>query len=386
MIDTSKTIGKPETYNQRKIRRLLSEGTITNITNLEKAILSLEYLGQLHKEGLDILLKGGSAIQILLTDRWTRLSIDIDICTDATEEGLQSVMERIHRNFDKKAFSYKPRRRELDGDIPFYLYRIETPAITDKSRTILLDAMGTKPKMATQQTRLKTFFFDSTAEVATPTTGALLGDKLSTIGPTTIGRPLKDSRNGLEYAKHFYDINRLQETDFSLKECSSAFHEAINNQLKVRNKEYTLDQCFNDMLFTCQVASLPQRNGEQAIKQLPITQTGKVTSELKILQDGLRRFRPFLVQNLSYVWDDVRCHAARTALLIKMINSGITETTARKSLSASIPSKREEIMDLAKQIERLPRQNRWFILPSEIINFPKLLKTWYDYFTLSKLI
>jgi hypothetical protein len=105
-----------------------------------------------------------------------------------------------------------------------------------------------------------------------------------------------------------------------------------------------------------------------------------------MLQDGLRRFRPFLVQNLTYVWDDVRYNAARTALLIKMINSGTTEATARKSLNASIPSKREEIMDLAKQIERLPKQNRWFILPSEIVNFPKLLKTWYDYFTLSKLI
>lgn len=250
----------------------------------------------------------------------------------------------------------------------------------------MLDAIDIEPKIATQKTLLKTFFFDSAIKVTTPTTGALLGDKLSTIGPTTIGRPLKDSRNGLEYAKHLYDVNRLQETDFSLKQCASAFNEAIKIQSKIRNKKHTSDQCFSDMLFTCQVASLPQRIGGQAIKELPSPEVKRATSEFRILQDGLQRFRPFLVQNLTYVWDDIRYYAARTALLIRMLYSGTKEADARKILNASVPNRSEEIADLAKQIEELPQEERWFVIPTEIVNFPRVLKTWYDYFILSKLI
>jgi len=269
MIDTTKTIGTPATYTDEKIRNLLAEGKITNTTNLEKAIFSLEYLGQLHNEGLPLIFKGGSAVQILL-EGWTRLSIDIDICTEASEEEFQAILERIYHKFNKKAFSYEPRKREIDSPIPFYLYRINTPAIAERTRTILLDAIAIKTKIATQKTLLKTFFFDSAVKVTTPTTGALLGDKLSTIGPTTIGRPLKDSRNGLEYAKHLYDINRLQETNFSLGQCASAFKEAMKIQSKIRNKKYTPNQCFNDMLFTCQVAAYHNELVDKPSKNCPL--------------------------------------------------------------------------------------------------------------------
>ncbi len=387
MIDTTKTIGTPTTFDQVKIRNLLSKGTITNITNLEKAIFSLEYLGQLHEEGLEFIFKGGSATQILLNNRWTRLSIDIDICIDSKEEELQTILEKIYHKFDKEAFSYNPRSREMGDRIPFYFYTIDTPAITESPRTILLDAVGIKPKIATQQTLLETFFFESKTKITTPTAGSLLGDKLTTIGPKTIGRPLKDSRNGLEYAKHFHDINSLQENIFSFKECKLAFKEAMRIQSIIRNKDYTPDQCFSDMLFTCQVASLPQRIGKQAInKLLPPSKASRATSEYRILQNGLQRFRPFLVRNLTYTWDDIRYYAARTALLIKMINSGQNEKNVKKILNTSIPNKTNEILNLLKQIEKIPKEKRWFIIPEEIKNFPKILKTWLDYFVLSEII
>ncbi|MBM5806078.1 MAG: nucleotidyl transferase AbiEii/AbiGii toxin family protein, partial [Candidatus Verstraetearchaeota archaeon] len=349
MIDTSKTIGTEETFKPENIRGLLSKGVIINITNLERAIFCLEYVGQLQAEGLDLIFKGGSAAQILLGDKWTRLSIDVDVCTDASNEGLETILEKIHRKFDRKSFSYTPRDREISSRIPFYLYRIETPAISERSRTILLDVIGIKPRLAVQQTPLKAFFFDSSASVTTPTIGALLGDKLSTIGPTTIGRPLNDSRNGLEYAKHFFDIGSLQQTDFELEQCKTAYKEATKVQSMVRGKEYAPDECFNDMLFTCQVASLSQRVGEEAIKELSPSKAARAKSELRILRDGLQRFRPFLVQKTSYSWDDLRHNAARTALLIKMLNSSITGTKARKILNAGAPTTKEEILHLIGQ-------------------------------------
>lgn len=386
MIDTTKTIGTIETFDPEKISALFSEGVIRSIPSLEKAIFSLEYLGQLQEEGLDLIFKGGSAVQVLLSDKWTRLSIDIDICIDSTEEELRNVLEKIHLKFGKDTFSYSPRDKEIKSEVPFYLYKIETPAITETSRIFLLDVMGIKPKFSTLQTPLKTAFFDSSAKVTTPTIGALLGDKLSTIGPKTIGRQLNDSRNGLEYAKHFYDINNLQGTDFSLKECAEAFYEAIEIQSKIRNRDFSPRECFDDTLFTCQVASLSQQIGETAIERLHGNLRSRALSEFRILREGLERFRPLLVQKLGYSWDDLRSYASRTALLIKMINNNVPEKKAKTILEADSPTKREEILKLASEIKGIPETERWFIELDEISNFPTILKTWHDHFFLQELV
>jgi hypothetical protein len=385
MIDTTKTVGTPDTFDHGKISTLMSQGIINNISNLEKAILSLEYLGQLAKEGLDFVFKGGSAVQVFLRDKWNRLSIDIDICTDSTEKEVTSVLEKIQRKFDEETFSFSPRDRDVGDGVPFYLYRIETPSITQGRRNILLDVMGIKPAFSTIQIPLKTSFFNSSAKVTVPTGGALLGDKLSTIGPTTIGRHLKDSRNGLEYAKHFYDINSLQESDFSLAECAKAFHEAIKIQSKIRGKVFSEDECFEDMLFTCQVASLSQQIGQKTIEKLQGEARTRAPAEFKILRDGLERFRPFLVQKLSYSWDDLRSYASRTALLIKMINNKMPDRNAKAILKADFSIKKEEISRLARKLRGIPEKERWFIDLDELTNFPKVLKNWHDLFFLEEL-
>ena len=228
--------------------------------------------------------------------------MDADICSDVPEKELVEILESIHLKFDKNAFSFEPRDREIAGAIPFYLYNITAPSITEPERTrgFLIDVMGIKPKYSTIQLNLKTSFFDSDISVTTPTVGALLGDKLTTIGPNTMGRHLINSRNGVEYAKHFYDIKNLQEVDFSVKDCNQAFHEAIELQSRIRSRDFSVAECCEDMFFTCQVASLPQQNGEQLIQRLQGEQRSRALSEFKILREGLARFRPFLVRGLNY--------------------------------------------------------------------------------------
>src|SRR5271157_5812484 len=126
MIDTTKTVGTAASFDSEKIKALLSQGIINNVANLEKAIFSLEYLGQLQREGLDFIFKGGSAIQVILREKWTRLSVDTDICSNVSEKELLEILESIHLKFDKGAFSFEPRDREIEGAIPFYLYNITT--------------------------------------------------------------------------------------------------------------------------------------------------------------------------------------------------------------------------------------------------------------------
>lgn len=384
MIDTTKTIGSAESFDAAKINGLLSTGLINNIANLEKAIFSLEYLGQLQKEGLDFVFKGGSAIQVILREKWTRLSVDADICSDVSEREMVDIMDNIHKKFNKQAFSYKVRNREIAGSIPFYLYIFEVPSIsvTGETRSCLLDVMGVKPKYATTHVALRTSFFESKETITMPTVGALLGDKLTTIGPNTMGRRLVDSRNGVEYAKHFYDIKNLQDESFKFEDCKFAFHEAINMQSKIRGKNFSVPECCEDMFFTCKVASLPQSIGEQAIARLTEKPRVRALAEFRILRDGLARFRPFLVRGLTYSWDDLRYYAALTALLTKVVQLGLSEEQVNAILRASMPTKKEEIQSIAAKLATIPEADRWFIQLDEIVNFPRILHAWYNYFSL----
>ncbi|MDR2202982.1 MAG: nucleotidyl transferase AbiEii/AbiGii toxin family protein [Nitrososphaerota archaeon] len=240
MIDQTKTIGTPETFNSAKIQNLLSNGLINNVSNLEKAIYSLEYLGQLKRAGLDFVFKGGSAVQVILQDKWARLSVDVDICCNVSEKELQDILSNIYDKFAGQAFAFKARSRVISGVVPFYLYIFEAPSIVmpNESRSCLLDVMGVKPNYPTTQTALRTPFYESEETITVPTVGALLGDKLSTIGPNTVGRNLVDSRNGVEYAKHFHDIRNLQANVFSFKDCCLAFLESVKLQSMLRGARF----------------------------------------------------------------------------------------------------------------------------------------------------
>jgi hypothetical protein len=354
--------------------------------NLEKAVFALEYVAQLKEVGLDFVFKGGSAVQILLCDRWNRLSIDVDICTDASEKTLAIALDSIKKKFGNKDFAYELRGEEILGAVPFLSFRVTTPPITDKGRVILLDAMGLKPHYATQSTPLKSFYYDSSVSVVTPTIGAILGDKLSTIGPNTVGRAMKDSRNGLEYAKHFYDINALSHAEPLFGECCDAYYESLGIQSKVRDTDFSFEECIDDAVFTCQVASLPQIQHPALLEKLEPERRVRAQTEHDILKRGLRGFQPFLVRGISYSWENLREYASRTALLLKATSMRLSSKTMVKILDEPPPTTREGIQNLMDDITslQLPEEQLWFIEAEEILNFPQVLKQWHSYFTLEE--
>jgi hypothetical protein len=379
-------VGNPSNFATKHVQDLVSQRLAGSAVNLEKAIFALEYVAQLKDAGLDFVFKGGSAVQILLGDRWNRLSIDVDICTDASEKTLTTALDAVKKRFDNKGFTYEARREEILGTFPFLSFRITTPPITDKGRVILLDVMGLKPHFATQSTPLKSFYYDSTVSVVTPTLGTILGDKLSTIGPNTVGRAMKDSRNGLEYAKHFYDINALSHAEPNFVECSDAYSESLNIQSKVRGIDFSLEECIEDAVFTCQVASLPQTQLPSLLEKLEPERRVRAQTEHDILKNGLRGFQPFLVRSVSYNWENLREYASRTAFLLKATSMRLPSKTMGKILSEAAPTGREEIQKLMSDIQslQLPKEQLWFIEAEELMNFPQVLKQWHSYFTIEK--
>jgi uncharacterized protein YeeX (DUF496 family) len=322
--------------------------------------------------------KGGSAVQILLGDHWNRLSVDTDICTNASLEEIDSIVESIKNKFGDGVFSYTPRASELQSY--FASYRISTPPITDVSRTILLDVQLIKPGYQVQDTRLESFFYKSDITVKTPTINSILGDKLSVIGPTTIGRKLNDSRNGIEYAKHFYDINSLSNNLTNINETKETYSSILDIQEKIRDKKYQLDRCINDAQLTCQIACLPQGLGTKLIEKSSIDQK-RALLEFTKLQEGLRQFGPFVVSKMPYTWDILREYSANTALLLELVRIDCSKMQATSVMEVNLVEKLG-VSEITKQIEEIDEKDRWFIDLDEITAFPRILEIWYKIYYL----
>ncbi len=375
-------LGKPENYDKEKIKNLLETRKLSSIANLEKAIFALEYIAQLKEEGFDFIFKGGSAIQILLGDQWNRLSVDADICTNASKDELDSALDSIKSRFNGVDFSYAPRESDLDNF--FASYRISTPPITDTARTILLDVQLITPKYSVQDTKLESFFYKTDKMVQTPTVNSILGDKLSVIGPTTVGRKLDDSRNGIEYAKHFYDINSLHKNLSNFEETRVTYSSIIKIQEKIRRKTFQLDHCINDAQFTCQVASLPQGLGTKLIEESSIDKD-RASLEFEKLQTGLRQFGSFIVNKMPYAWDILRDYSANTALLLELVRKNCSNKQALSILETDFVKKRG-VPSILKRIEDVDKENRWFIDLEEITVFPQIMEKWYKLYYIDELI
>jgi len=68
---------------------------------------------------------------------------------------------------------------------------------------------------------------------------------------------------------------------------------------------------------------------------------------------------------------------------MKMIKNNASEDKVEEILYANIPNRRGDILKLIEHVKTLPEEERWFIQLDEIGNFPKILKTWHDYFFLA---
>ena len=96
----NKFLGKSTCFNPETIREIVEGKSLTSIANLERALCSLEYVGQLWDSGVDLVFKGGSTVQILLGDSWNRLSVDVDVCTGIAVEEIERYMRGIEEKFD----------------------------------------------------------------------------------------------------------------------------------------------------------------------------------------------------------------------------------------------------------------------------------------------
>ena len=189
---------------------------------LEKTIYAFELLGQLCEKNLKLVFKGGTSL-LLLLPQFNRLSIDIDILCDATDEKLTTIFDQSIKDSPFDRWEENP--REPSG-VPKKHFRFYFQSTVDNSENfVLLDILkgyDTFPKIQTLPITHPVFEAEKKVSVKVPTLNGITGDKLTAFAPTTIGIPYNEDRS-MQIIKQLFDLGVLFDHVNKLKEVRESY-------------------------------------------------------------------------------------------------------------------------------------------------------------------
>lgn len=217
---------------------------------LEKAIIALQLLCYLAESDMSFQFKGGTSL-LLRFDPIKRLSIDIDIVTQSSKEGLLVLVEKISKQKPFEGFVTDERIAHDSTPKSHYKFFYSSqfyPA--DKKDNLLLDVIfDAKGLPGYNQLIIKKPFImiDYKVMVTVPTINCILGEKLTAFAPTTIGIKYNPDRK-MEIIKQLFDIGELFDVASDMNEVKKAYEYTHSRQNVYRDSAFTFEQTLLDSI------------------------------------------------------------------------------------------------------------------------------------------
>ena len=320
----------PECFERQSVLKKASEIGCRNPVMLEKTIVALQLLGHLAESGLPIQFKGGSSLLLRLKPI-RRLSIDVDIVTQAKTEELIAVLERVSRLMPLTGYEHDAQRdKELP---PKKHFRIFYPSVVEaKNDHVLLDVLFESQVVPhCEPVVINTPFImpEREVRVAVPTVNSLLGDKLTAFAPRTIGilyNPLRKT----DIAKQLFDVGVLFDAATDLSVAADVYAATHARQLVYRNATFSLADTLNDSIEAGFLYSQLELKG------------GAKTEQGLFLQEGVSAFHR----------DDARIAAGKAACIAAWIQRRLAGVTIEQLRFQ--PSRADELRDLQIQAPWTP--------------------------------
>lgn len=254
----------------------------TNLSRLELFLWDLEIFLQLQKILKDkIVLKGGAAAQFYFPVENQRTSIDIDIICSAHEVEIKRALEQIEKAFSGSGNLFKARLytpNQPKTVLPLHTYHMEVPSVCTGK-----ELFGKSPGV--QEIKIEFHFSKGPLpiySIAAPSIFAvktdlsyqvlplndLIGDKLTTLGPNTIGIPVERAD---ELVKQVYDLASLlefhwEEVDFP--SIRKAFLSRAKGEAGQRGLSKSMPEIFFDMVGQMKRISVIDLENDQEMVRL----------------------------------------------------------------------------------------------------------------------
>jgi hypothetical protein len=336
---------------------------IRNKANFEKATSAMKYLEVLTKEGFTPLFKGGTCAQLFIPSEFQRLSIDLDIAS-SNERELAEAIELTK----KKGYSFERWKKHPDPNLPLIRYTITSPEGTD----FYLDEMLKVPAYKTQTTKLNTSYFSSDATVLTPTLQSMIGDKLTTIGPHTVGRELNARAGAIEYAKHIYDISQLLALPTDIDEVFKAYVTVVDYQKAIRPKRViTIENSIEDLLYVARLLAISGQDGKTM-------ENKEMAQHMQYIKNGIQGIGNFLIGDNKFGPNHARVAGGQIALigmaLKKLSTGGFSDYAELKKKAESKPDDERFLQEASKQLIEVEPLIEWKRLQ---VLTPRSIPYWY---------
>lgn len=302
---------------------------------LEKATMALELLAHLAESGIQFQFKGGTSL-LLRLNPLRRLSIDVDIVTQADPDAVRQVMESSCRQNPFAGYEHDDKR---DRDLPPKKhYRVMYPSVVEnRNDHILLDVLFEPEAIpGCEPIPIRVPFIETLREVRVdvPSVNHLLGDKLTAFAPTTIGILYHPDRK-TDIVKQLFDVGALFDSANDLRKVAAAYEHMHRKQLAYGRPSCTLDDALNDTI----------RAGFE-YSQVGL-RGGSDSENARSVQEGVRNLENHLL-NQPFAQTEARIAAAKAACLAAWLQrrpAGVTFAEIRFD-----PKAVEELRD--KRISR----------------------------------
>jgi hypothetical protein len=275
----------------------------------EQAVHCLELVAQLNQTGLSFQFKGGNSL-LLILDTPKRFSIDVDIATDETRERIEECLNvcvkefEIFTKWEKRQHKTKP-WLPIASYFLFYNSHFQKP----EDAFIMLDV---QLKRSPYKTEMKSIvcgqLYQANCKTELPLPASIIGDKLLTMGPFSLGIPLGKGKEA-QRLKHVYDVSTLCRTMPHIDDIRMSFFACLEHENSLQEKKIAAEDVCMDTLRFC--ASVLQHD------TCP-SDTNALSGVLRENAVGIDAFANHLFDH-NYFWPTLQGDMARVAMCISAV-------------------------------------------------------------------
>jgi len=276
----------------------------------EEAVHCLELVAELVDAGLLFQFKGGNSLLLILPEP-KRFSIDVDIATDAPREQIEQCLDaivsrsRVFKRWEKRQHKTKPWLPIAS----WYLYF--DSVIKDGTETsIMLDAQLRRSPYRTGKKKIACGkLYESATLVELPLPSSIIGDKLLTLGPNTLGIPVGKGKEA-QRLKHVFDVSRLLATRPLLSEIHESFLACLRHENEIQERGRSTDEIINDTMSFCRSAA-------------PYAEMPPDQGLSPVMSENVRGLPVFAghLFDAGYSWKHLKRDMARVALCVEAIQN-----------------------------------------------------------------
>jgi hypothetical protein len=278
----------------------------------EQAAHCLELVAELVRAGLSFQFKGGNSL-LLVLDRPRRFSIDVDIATDEPRERIEGCLDRLVSDFG--VFTKWARRQHKTKPwlpLSSYYCFFNSHFVKSDDAFVMLDAQMSRSPYDTEFKPVRCGgLFQSDIKAEIPLPASIIGDKLLTLGPRTLGIPVGKGKDA-QRLKHVFDVSLLLSANPRLGDIRKSLFACIGHENRLQEKSITVPQLLADTVAYCETTrkfTSPPRPDDSMDKALVENIT------------GLLPFAGHLFSK-KYGWDDLKRDLARVALVMTAACNG----------------------------------------------------------------